>query len=238
MTVMPPAAAGYPDYQAYPNWRTPNLISADLSALATGTHDVAAVITQAYAAVALTASCTAGYGSIKLQWYEDAALTTPIGSDSWILATWVTTVVSVPARGPYVQLVITVDSAAAMNAGVSLAGENSSPGTIVYPVAVQRIYTGTVSVPASGQKIYPIPFMIKGGGTLNFVPQDTSGKLQCHLVTLNSNQTINQRLADFGTTTTSVYQQIAVSDDCVGVEIFNTDGTAAHSFQLQVVAGI
>lgn len=238
MSVMPPAAAGYPDYQAYPNWRTPNLLAANSFTLVTGTHLIGAVITQAYAAVAWTASCTTGYGFHQLKWYADAALTQLLATDTWVLAPWVTTVVTVPARGPYVQASVTVQSAAAMTAGLSLSGENSSPGQITYPVSVQRIFTGTISVPASGSKVHPFAFITRGAGTLNFVPLDTSAKLQCHLVTLNSDQSVNQFLADFGAPAAPVFQQIAVSDDGVGVSVVNTDATAAHSYQLQAVAGI
>lgn len=238
MSVMPPAAAGYPDYQAYPNWRTPNLLSTGSWNLATGVHNVGAVITQAYAAVAWTASCSAGYGFTTLTWYADAALTESLGDDRWVLAPWVATVVTVPARGPYVQATVTVQSAANMVAGLNLAGENSSPGQITYPVAVQRIFTGTVAVPGGGSSVHPFPFITKGAGTLNFVPLDTSAKLQCHLVTLNPDETVNQFLADFGTPAAAIYEQIAVSDDCVGVSVVNTAATTAHSYQLQAVAGV
>lgn len=238
MSIMTPQPAGYPDYQAYPGWRTPNLLPAGSGTWVPGTTPAGTIITQNFAAVEFFCGPTAGYGVAQLDWYNDAALTQHVWQDEWTIATWGSLRVIVPSRAAYCQASVTVQSPGNMTLFPELAGVNMSSGRLTYPVAVRFISTGLVSQPAGSNSVFPFGTVLKGLGMVSFRPSDNTGNLVVRLVIVASNQTGSTILADLGSPSGAINQQIALPDNQCGIQVLNVAATAAHSFTLEAVAGV
>lgn len=235
---MTPQPAGYPDYQAYPGWRTPNLLPAGSGTWVPGTTAAGTIISQNFAAVEFFCGPTAGYGVAQLDWYNDAALTQHVWQDEWTIATWGSLRVIVPSRAAYCQASITVQSPGNMTLFPELAGVNMSSGRLTYPVAARIIATGLTAVPAASTLVFPFGTVVRGLGTLSFRPADATGNLVVRLVIVASDKTASTILADFGSPSAAIQEQLAIPDNQCGLAVVNVAATAAHSFTAEAVAGV
>lgn len=226
---------GYPDWQQYANRITPNFLPNLSPTLPVGNTVLGPYLVASYDAVELRVVLTAGFGTITVQWSEDAAGLLPVGSDVWSLSTSWGLLVIIPVEAPYVTLTINNASAVNMTGTTKLAGKATGVPRIYYPITQNHLRVNSHSLAASGQEITPLPWIQAGTGYLSYVPGDTSGKLAVTLHTVHGSLGLNYFTADLGAPTAQGQFTIGVVDEAFALVVTNTDAVAAHSYAAYLV---
>lgn len=234
----PPAAAGYPDFQNYPSWRSANLAGGTNQVFAVGTTTLFTAAMQNYSSLRLRVTPSAGYGQVKVLWYLDSGLTQLLTTLTWSVSPTTRLSVLMPAQSGWCEVQVTVTSATAMTTTAFAAADNTQAPQISYPVTLQTINQVNVALAASASAIYPAGFIVRGTAAVSFSPADTAGKLDLQAVRLAAAGTVSQVLAELGAPTALANLSAPVLDDAWGLQVTNTDGAAPHTFSLYAVAGI
>lgn len=229
--------AGHPDFQEYAQWRCANALAGYTQTLAVGANPSGPILVAAWRGVQIRVNPSAGFGTVTLSWYDDAAETLFIGSDTWAVNPTTQLQVIMPIEGNYCDLNINVTSVGAMTAKTALLPANTAGTLPVYPVTNNTVRQSGVSIPISGTSFFPLPFVQGGLAVLNYSAADTSGKLAFALVALLQDGTLAGVLADQGApaVSTPFTQLVACSDTINAVRVVNSDSTAAHVANVRLV---
>ena len=225
---------GYPDYRAYPQWRTDNLFPAFSQVLTPGAHPVGPIPMVGNQAVQVRAKVTAGYGTVTIAWFLDSAMTQSVGADPFDVNTETTLAAILPVKGPYLKLNINVTSGVNMNVQTYAAGINNASGRIYYPLGRQLIYQAVKSLAASGVDRFPLPFICKGIVCVSFTPSDALGLLRLETWQDDASGAAVKRVADLGAPVALANMQAAVVDSIFSLRITNLDAGAAHSYAMSM----
>ena len=229
--------AGYPDFQSYPQWRGGNALAGYAQTLPVGANPSGPILTAAWRGVQIRVNPSAGFGTVTLNWFDDAAESLFIGSDTWAVNPTTQLQVIMPIEGNYCDLNINVTSVGAMTAKTALLPSNTAETAPVYPVTNNTVRQSGVSIPISATSFFPLPFVQSGLACFNYSAGDATGKLSFAVVVLLPDGTLAGVIDDFGApaVSTPFTQLVACTDSINAVRVTNSDATAAHIANVRLV---
>lgn len=224
----------FPDWQQFPNAQSDNLFPGFTQTLTPGAHQGVMLPALSWSSIMLVVHPTAGACQVTLGHYADAAGTMEIDSDTWGVNAATRLVVRSPLRGKYVRIDYNVTSA------VNLQTENwanflsASSDRISFPVSTQNVSDFNATIPANGVKTYNTGEITAGLALFYFKPYDNAGKMTVHLHAVSELGVTGTLIGDFSNPNSTVQQLITVPDYILQVEIDNTDGTTAHTYDFSL----
>jgi hypothetical protein len=226
---------GYPDFQAFANRRTANLLSSLSQTLATGEHDTDVMAVASYSGLQIRVVPSAGYASVSVIWYLDAAGTQILSSDAWPVNSFTGLSAIYPVFAPFMKFSVNVTSAEDLVAATFIAGLAIGPERPIYPVGSQTVKATARTLAASGSDYYHPSRICRGTGFFTFRPYDTAGKLDVSIQTFTEAGVFVAKVAVFGTPTAIVNQQIQLPDTNWNVAVVNNDTGAGHKYDMGLV---
>lgn len=206
-----------------------------------------------YAGLLFRVQPAVGFAKVTFTWFIDAALSIPVGQNSWRVSSFISTInpgcaliVAHPLRAPFLRINVQVDSVL-LTADMYLAPCNNFPNKIYYPIVATEIHEdGPKPVPASGVLDYVCPFIRPGLTSVSCIVYDTTASLQFRVRKFNDDSTHDHVIADLGVGTgvspaltggspAFPTALVNVPDDIWGVSIANNDTVNPHSFALHCV---
>lgn len=219
----------YPDYQAYGNQQSPNLLSTYRPTFKVGTTQLGwysvpqwrcinLVINQldqpAYVTVYFTSAFGGGYSVQQYEW----GLNATSGLD-----------VTIPCKTPWFYITVINYGTASATPTCSLIGTNNGSGELLYPVQSTLIAQRNKSV-AAATSIYKFaPFIYKGRAHLHFEPADATSSLGIWVQAFDYAGGVTADLTHFNKPSGIQDRDIVVPDQLIGVQIYNYDSSSAHS---------
>lgn len=228
---------GYPDFQAYPQWRTGNVAASNSPTLTPGTHTLYSDAVSNYGSMLLRINPSLGSQCVvTVTWYLDDALTELVGTDTWKCNATTFLDVIVPIKAQYVQ--VTLDNTAAVDwtGSTYISLLNVLTPDYKYPVSAQIVAAATVTVPASTSETYFPTVITRGPAMLSFHPFDTAGKLLVVINQLDETGAEVGLIADFGTPAAIINNVFYIPDVLWELKVQNLDSAATHEFSATVVA--
>lgn len=224
----------FPDWQTFANAQSANLFPSTTQTLTPGLHTGTVQPALSWSSAIIIISPSAGAAQVQITHFADAAGAIPIDSDKWPVNAATKLVVRTPLRGPYIRIDITVTSAGSLTASTWSNFLSASSERISFPVSQQNVSNFAKSLAANGSDTYNIGEICAGHALFFFNPRDAAGKLLVSLHAVDELGNSGQLIGFFGQPTTSVQQLIVVPDLILQVEIDNTDGAAAHTYDFSL----
>lgn len=225
----------YPDWQASPSTQSPNVFPAFTQVLTPGAHPTAVIPVISYASLSLIIKASAGACKVSVTHYADPAGTNVIGTDTWNCNATAPLTVRVPLRGPYIKLTINVTSAGNLTATTWGVLQTAAADRISFPVASQQVFVPFTAAPINSTTTYTMPAIAAGRATWSFVPQDTTGKLNVYLQTVDELAGFIAIFSDRGNPTVIDNAVIEVPDALIQIIVVNQDLAATHSYALSLM---
>lgn len=229
-------AIDYPDYQAYGNQQSSNLVSSYRKTLAAGVTAFTPIAITQYSAVRLIIH------SIGSALNTTATFTTAKGSGynvqtyKWYMHGQVSLDVIIPCATPYLTLSIDNVGGASGNTTIEIIGMNIPAPILRYPVPSTAIGKFNVLfAPGSVTKTYA-PWIYKGQAHLNVSPADTSGSLDVSVISYSSDGSYEILLTDVYEPTNNVDRSLILPDQTVLVEVVNNDSQNSRVASWSLVA--
>lgn len=224
----------FPDWQAFPNAQSDNLFAAFAATLAPGTYSTAVLPALSWSSIIIIAGASAGAGQIQLNYFADAAATEQIDSDNWPFNSHTSLRVRSPLRGKFVRIDIIVTSPGNLTGQFWANFLSASSERISFPVASQNVSDFNHALAANASATYDLGEIVGGQAFFYIKPYDATGKLNAYMIVVDENGNSGQLICDFGNPTAILRQQLAIPDKIVRVEIDNTDGTTAHTYDFSL----
>lgn len=229
-----PCMTDYPDWQTFPNAQSDNLFPSYTQVLTPGLHTGTMLPALSWSSVIVIAGPSAGAGQIQIGHFADLAGTQEIDSDTWPINTSTRVVVRTPLRGKYLRIDYTVTSAGSMTVQNWANFLSASSDRISFPVSQQNLSDFSHALPASATATYNIGEIVGGQAFFYVKPYDATGKLSVFMICVDELGNPGQLVCDFGNPTAILRQQLAIPDKIVQVNIVNTDGAAAHTYDFSL----
>lgn len=227
---------GYPDFQAYPQWRTGNVATAYQQTLAPGNNVIYSAAVSYYGSMFLRVfPQSSSYCKITVAWYLDSAHTEGVGTDTWLCNTNSFLDVIIPIKATYV--VVTLDNTAAVDwtgtTYISLL--NVLTPEYKYPVAAQVITAAAVTLAASSSDYYYPSVLLRGPAMISFHPFDTSAKLDVFVNQTDETGAENGLLLNMAAPTAVITQLFYIPDVPLELKVQNLDSAASHKYTISMV---
>ena len=228
---------GFPDFQAYAQWRGLNLLPAYIQTLPVGHTLSGPQLVSSWRGVQLRIKPSAGNCVVVLHWYDDVAETEITGSDTWNVSTGVVLSVTSPIKGQYCDLDINVTSAGAMTADTQLFGVNSVTDRLAYVTGGSQITQTSLVIAAGATALFIVSPIVAGPATVNWSFADNSGMIGVTVNRFNADGTAGAILADLGSSTllTPFTQQVTLIDNLCGLQLKNADAVNPHTCSVRLV---
>lgn len=224
----------YPDWQTFPNAQSDNLFPSFTQTFTPGVHLGQVLPALSWSSVMIIAGPSAGAGKIQITHFADSGATEPIDSDTWDINASTRVVVRTPLRGKFIRIDYDVTSAGNMTVENWANFLSASSDRISFPVSTQNLSDFAHALAASGTALYDSGEIAAGFALFYFKPYDATGKLNVVLHAVDELGNPSTLIADFGKPTTTVQQLIVVPDMILQVEVDNTDGAAAHTYDFSL----
>jgi hypothetical protein len=226
---------GHPDYQDYPVWRSGNLLPTFSDSLGAGTTTYGPFVMTHWSAVSVRAFVSSGNGVFKVNWWADQAMTQGLGAESFEISASTSLLTSLPVAGPYMSIAITAGPVTPLILNHWVMGSNNNPGRPIFPVVTDQVTALASSVPASTTFNLHPGWIVAGWSYLYFRPLDVTGKLSVEIDQIDKSGVTQARLYGPVLPTTQITQQFIAPGHPIQVQIINTDGAGAHSFDLNLL---
>jgi len=227
---------GYPDFQAYAQWRTGNVAPSLNATYTHGTSYLPIQSVQSWSAVMLRIVASSGYGTVSVNWWIDSAQTESVGSDSWEIGTVSGLLVIIPVKANFFQIEYTVGPAITLVVTNYVCGINNAISEVSYPVASQHISDTGRTLAASTSYSYSPAFIKSGEWGLYYKPYDSSGKMSVSVKSVHGDSTLNYVVIDDLFPTAEYYNRIVVPGTPIQVTVSNDDSTASHEYDISFVS--
>lgn len=195
------------------------------------------VAVSSYQALRIYGKFTGGYGNISVDFADNSNGTNPLESFTWPLPLDTILDVLIPCVGPYVAVTVNNDSASTATATFHSGMSMISVPNVQYLLPVDPgAYQAETSIGAGGYKQVNLPYVAGGPATLSVYPHDTSGDIRATILSLNSNGSHNQAVADItGFTNAGTYRITLPGVPC---QLYlQNSGTGGHSVRASLVPG-
>jgi hypothetical protein len=164
--------ADAPDFQDYTTWRGNTLSPSGATAFNVGfTQGLIQPVTS-FASINLVCLPSSGFGTIQLQFYQDAGGTQICGDWLWPVNTVSGLQVAVPILGPYVNVIVNNQSGGNCSWLIYATPSNVGVAGITYLSTQNYISTGNVAYAIGARHNFVLPW-VQGGQALfcaNFSP--------------------------------------------------------------------
>lgn len=223
---------GYPDNQAYPNWRGPILSGVSFIVTASDPFTLEEYVTN-FASVYFSMNLASGIGvTIDVGFFTDATLSAKAAEWQYVVTNNCQLSVLIPALSNYIRIVISTSQTGNQGGSATLLPLSVQHPLQHYPQPVQPVANSTETVPASTTNGHIIQQVMEGTGYLWIEPLDASGKIQVSIRELNeSGNAVNTIWQD---TLPAVANQGTTIDFVTGLkpvilQLLNTDAANPHS---------
>lgn len=225
----------YPDWQASPSTQSGNVFPSFTQTLTPGNHPGVITPVISWASLSLIIKATTGAAKVSVTHYADLAGTNVIGTDTWSVNSTAPLTVRVPLRGSYAQLSVNVTSAGNFTATTWGTYQTAAADRISFPVGAQQVFIPFTAAPVNSTTTYTMPAISAGRAMWSFVPQDSTGKLQVYLQTVDELANFLGIFSDRGNPVSIDNAVLEVPDALIQIVVVNQDLAATHSYALSLM---
>lgn len=224
----------FPDWQSFPNAQSDNLFASFAQVLTPGVHTGVILPALSWSSLMVIVSPTAGACQVTVNHFADAAGTQQIDSDTWPANATTSLIVRTPLRGKYLRIDINVTSAGNLTTETWANFLSASSERISFPVSNQNLSDFSHALAANATKTYTSGEIAAGMALFYYTPYDALGKVYVSIHAVDELGNSGQLIADFAQPKATIQQLITVPDVIIQVEMDNTDGTAAHTYDFSL----
>lgn len=228
MTVTVPVT-GHADFQADMPWRSQNLFPDITHVYPTGVTQGTIYPTAGFSSLLLRFAFTVGAGIVTVNWFDDAAGATGVGSDSWNVSTSTSLLAIIPVEGTFVRIDFN-NTTGGNDTATNHASLTQLPAReITYPVSGSFAGNTALAVGASATVNDSPLFITKGHGHLRLNPADNLGKLNATLRIVDESGNVLANLYQNNGFTGLAEFDFPYPDRRVRLAITNTDAAGPHT---------
>jgi hypothetical protein len=224
----------YPDYQTFPNAQSDNVFPLFTQTLAPGLHSTGIIPALSWSSMMIAITPSAGACQVQINHYADLAGTMQIDADNWSCNAVTALRVRTPLRGKYVRIDIFVTSPGNLTAATWANFLSATSDRISFPVSTQNLSDFAHVAAANADIKYTSGEICAGQALFYFKPYTAGGLLAVVLHAVDELGNPSTLIADFGKPTALVQQLITVPDRILQVEILNSSGTTAVTYDFSL----
>jgi len=220
-----PPASGFPDWQAYANWRSDFSVDDTVSVLPGDTTIFGPFPCNNYSTMMLNVGPQTDGGTITVEYGDDPADMKANLFQVFNMYMTSGLQVLIPLLGNYVQLAFGGNPSSIYSADVLFNFNNIPVPRVQYPVTSNLISQQGVSIPANGSKFFNPPWVVEGDAWLCVDPEGLAGHLSVYVWTLNYAGATQSLIFEMANIAAPINQRLLLPAYPIAVEVAN--GTAA-----------
>lgn len=227
---------GHPDWQAYANWRDIFATASNVTVPHGGQIPIGNFVTTNWSSLVVAVDASTTGVELQISWFADTARTQFVNFDQWEITADTDIIALVPCKGNLAEIVISNN-----NAVDEVVDYTIQPTNVVTPYIraldspLRSALFGTTLLHNATASLFPTE-LIGGPTYVLFSPNDTTGKLNMNLETLNSSKVAQSILINSVAPVAPVAFSLIVPAEPLRAVVTNTDGVSSHTFSLSIVS--
>lgn len=228
-------AGGYPDFQAPVQWKG-SRVSAPSMAYPFGVTDFGLINLTNFASLGLSMRVPAGNLKLILTFWADQAMTVKVDTYTIPVVSGTTVDLLVPAVASYVDIQIDVQSGGGATVVYNFTPSNVPSNELSYVGPAQSLFEQNKTIIASGNSQTSPFYLVPGPAYFEFLPYDSTGKLQIDVQSLTATGGPGARLIRQAGPTTEFFRTLILPCEPIQVTITNTDAAGPHTYDMALIA--